>query len=382
MDGGYYAIKGFEYQIDKTLSEVLFSSNDESVIGIEQIQDVNNGDYVIQVKYKEAAKLTPSAIRKPIIQLINEFILDKSRNYILYCYFFDTNGYTENVSIDLLETILGKEKDKFDGTVKNSFLSKFNLCFSETFQNQFQSVLRKLQELNFCNSKDEAIYFYSVLVDYLRKKVVNNPPDQVSSRQVTKNELLNYLNKGRKVTFLSSYKEYRGEQEYFKFLKSRFKKPIKNQNTIIFFGDLVESDSCNLQSLVHQIVKNHYHRATHDVKPLIFIIPDEKIIEVKSYLIKENCLLNDGYETILFNQKYFESPPIINKKMSGGKLTSSLSKTSFEARIISNLTLDKITELNLNVSWIFIDSEKHKLLCDSTYQTINNLNTEQLLKLF
>ncbi len=382
MDGGYYAIKGFEYQIDKTLSEVLFSSNSDSVICLEQIQDINNGDYVIQVKYKEATKFTPSVIRKPIIQLINEFILDQSKNYILYCYFFDTNGYNETVNIDLLDTILGKERDKFDTTLKNSFLDKFTLCFSETFQRQFQSVLSKLQELSFCNSKDEAVYFYSVLTDYLRKKVVNNPPEQISSRQVTKNELLNFLNQGRRVTFLSSYKEYRGEQEYFKLLKSRFKKPIKNQNTIILFGGLEESDSCNLPSLIHQILKNHYNKATHDVKPLIFIIPDEKNDVVKRYLIEENCPINDGYETILFSQKYFESAAVINKKMSGGKTTTSLLKTSFEARVISNSTLNKITELSLNVSWIFIDSEKHKLLGNSKYQTINNLNTEQLLKLF
>lgn len=382
MDGGYYAIKGFEFQIDKTLLEVLSSADIDAILCLEQIQDINNGDYVMQVKYKEASKLTPSVIRKPIIQLINEFSSNQTKDYILYCYFADTNGYTEEVDLDFLDTILGKEKDNFNSTTKTKFLGRFKLCFSKNFQNQFQLVLTKLQEYSFCVSKDDAIYFYSILADYLRKKVVDNPPEQLASRQVTKNELLNHLNKGRRIIFLPSYREYRGEQEYFKLLKSQFKKPIKNQNTIVLLGEIKESDSCNIPSLVYQIIVKHYYKATHDIKPLIFIVPDKKTNEVKTHLIEQNYPFNDGYETILFSKNHFESPAVINKKTSGNKSTSSLLKTSFRARVISNSTFNQMTELSINVSWIFIDIDKHVLLGDSEYQTINNLDTEQILKLF
>lgn len=382
MDGGYYAIKGFEYQIDKTLYEVLSTSDYDKKIFLEQIQDINSDNYVIQVKYKEATKLTPSIIRKPIIQLIEEFKIEQNKEYILYCYFFDKNGYDENVDLDFLNIILGIEKNKFSTHIKTKFLSRFKLVFSESFQNQFISVLSKLQVLHFCSSKDDAIYYYSILVDYLRKKIVNNPPDQISSRVVTKSEIISYLNRGRRITFISSYKEYLGEQAYFKYLKLRFKKPIKNQNNIIVFGDIQESDSIKLPSLVHQLIKKHYHKATHDIKPLFFVIPDEKIVEVKKHLICEDCYFNDGYENILFNQRYLESSAIINKKVSAGKATNSLSKTSFEARIISNSTLNGINEFNINLSWIFIDFDDSDLAGESTYQSINKLNTEQILKLF
>lgn len=382
MDGGYYAIKGFEYQIDKSIFEVLSCHDLNQEVSIEQIQDLNTESFVMQVKYKEATKLIPSVIRKPIIQLIDEFKNDSTKDYILYCYFADTNGHTEEVDIDFLDSILGKEKNSFDSTTKTEFLIRFKLCFSENFQNQFQLVLNKLLEYNFCVSKDNAIYFYAILADYLRKKVVNNPPEQLASRLVTKSELLNYLNKGRRITFLPAYREYRGAIEYFKLLKSQFKKPIKHQNTIILFGEINVSESCNISSLVCQMIEKHYYKASHDIKPLIFIIPDNKIIEVKTHLIEQNHPFNDGYEMIAFSQNHFESPAIINKKISGVKSTSSLSKTSFKARVISNSTLNEMTELNINVSWIFIDIVKHALLGDSEYQTINNLDTEQILKLF
>ena len=70
-DGGYYAIKGFEYQVSKTILEILESENDDLEINIEQVQDIDSKDFVMQVKYKETQKFTPSKIKAPTIQLIN-----------------------------------------------------------------------------------------------------------------------------------------------------------------------------------------------------------------------------------------------------------------------------------------------------------------------
>src|SRR5690554_1136089 len=232
MDGGYYAIKGFEFQIDKTLLEVLNTSDNQSVVRLEQIQDIDTDDFVMQVKYKEASKLNPSVIRKPIIQLIDEYNSDPSKDYILYCYFADNNGYSEDVDSEFLDKILGVKKDDFSSAIKNGFLNKFQLRFSPEFQSQYESVLQKLLELSFCRSLDEAQYYYSILVDFLRKKVINNPPSDISSRQVTKDEILTHLNNGRRIVFMPAYKDFIGQQAYFKLLKSQFNKPLKHQNTI------------------------------------------------------------------------------------------------------------------------------------------------------
>lgn len=382
MDGGYYAIKGFEYQIDKTLLEVLSASTNDSVVRLEQIQDIDTDDYVMQVKYKEATKLNPSVIRKPIIQLIAEYQLDPNKDYILYCYFADNNGYTETVDTELLDKILGIEKDIYTDVLKKNFLTKFKLRFSPEFQSQYESVLKNLVKLPYCASEEDAQYYYSILVDFLRKKVINNPPDESGSRLVTKGELLVHLNNGRRIVFMPSYMELKGQQAYFKLLKSRFRKPIRNQNTIFIFGNVEVEDSCTLGSLIHQIVENHYNKATHDVKPLTFVIPDDKTVEVKKYFISHECPFNDGYESIQFSQTLFESPAIINKKRAGIRTTNSLSKTSFKSRLISQTTFSNLSEFGLQGSWILINSPKHELVLDSDFQIINQLNTLQILKLF
>jgi hypothetical protein len=381
MDGGYYAIKGFEYQIDKTLLEVLISTDSNAEVCLEQIQDINNGDYVMQVKYKETAKLTPSVIRKPIVQLINEFLLDSTKDYILYCFFGDTNGHSENVDLAFLNEILGVESSSFRTTVKEQFIAKFKLCFSEDFQSQFLSVLTELQELSFCNSTEEAIYYYSILEDYLRKKVVNHPPADMANRKVTKKELIEYLGNGRKIIFTSAYKEFKGELAYFRLVKTNFKKPVKSQNTIIVFGS-VKEETIDVGNLVHQIIKKHYIKATYDVKPILFVIPDDKVEHVKRILIQEKSFFNDGYELISFSKDLLFSGPIINRKKSGTGVTNSLSKSSFYSRVISKTTFDTITEIDFNPSWIFIATDKNPRVDSINYQIITELNTNQLLKLF
>jgi len=381
MDGGYYAIKGFEYQIDKTLIEVLTARDHESVICLEQIQDINTDDFVMQVKYKESAKLMPSVIRNPIVQLISEYNSVPTKNYILYCYFGDTNGYSETVDIDFLNEILGSESKKFDTPTKEQFLTKFKLCFSEDFQTQFLDVLSKLQGLGYCNTKEEAIYYYSILEDYLRKKVVNHPPADMANRKVTKNEILEYLESGRKIIFTSAFKEYKGEQAYLRLVKSKFKKPVKNQNTIIVLGS-VKEDTVDLGNLIHQIIKKHYSRATYDIKPIMFVISDDKVQHVKRILIKEKSFFNDGYESISFSQDLFFSGPIINRKKSGTRVNDSLSRSSFYSRVISKSSFDTITDFDFNTSWLLIETNQLPRIDTVNYQIINDLNTNQLIKLF
>ncbi|TQO36928.1 hypothetical protein GQ41_1516 [Arenibacter algicola] len=382
MDGGYYAIKGFEYQIDKSILEVLSCIDLNQEVAIEQIQDLNSESFVMQIKYKEATKLTPSVIRKPIIQLIEEFKNEPTKDYILYSYFSDLNGYSSNVDSVYLDNILGKESSIYSVQDKTQFLLKFKLIFSETFHNQFQSTLVKFQEFDFCNSKDEAIYYYSIIADYVRKKVVNNPPSQIHKRKVTKNEIYEYLANGRKIVFTSAFKEYQGEQAYFRLLKGCFNKPIKNQQSFIVIGDIKETTSTSISSLVLQIITKHYHNATYDIKPLNFIIPNNKIEEVKKYLIREESPFNDGFEMIEFSGKLFNSSPVINRKKSGNRVSNSLLRSSFYSRILSKSTLDTLTKIDGNPMWILLETEKHILMQNSNYQIINGLNTDQTLKLF
>ena len=86
-EGGYYAIKGYLFQYDKSILELL-SSNDDTRVFIERIQDIDYDNYVLQVKHKETAEFSNSKIREPIIKLLDIFISEQSiKEILLICLF-------------------------------------------------------------------------------------------------------------------------------------------------------------------------------------------------------------------------------------------------------------------------------------------------------
>ncbi len=79
---GYYAIKGFLYQHDKAILEILMRDKGVPVY-IERIQNIDCENYVLQVKHREAADYSASKIREPIIKLLDTFVNDISKKFCL-----------------------------------------------------------------------------------------------------------------------------------------------------------------------------------------------------------------------------------------------------------------------------------------------------------
>ncbi len=383
--GGYYAIKGYKYQFDKALLELLKADDPDQQIYLEQIQDINSDGCVIQVKYMETQKFFPSKIKKPIIQLLEEFKLvgplsDSTRRYYLYCHFLDKQEGIENINLDALNKMLGKKKDSFDESIKKIFLDNFILVFSPTFQKQFENVISEIQELIPC-SEDEAVFYYSNFIGYLEKVVIS---EQIGDKRCcTKKEITEHIDGGKKLIFNAAFREYKGEEEFFKFVKSKFVKARRNQDNFIFIGDVAIDTSVSIGQLVSNITDQHYNRATYDIKPLSFVVQDKKADEIKKHLIAENISFNDGYESIQFGEKLFFNDPVINKETSGnGRATENLEKTSFNLRIISQSTYEKIQNPKAPQMVYYFDRESLDKFSSGPFLNINKLNTKQISDLF
>ncbi|WP_178985165.1 hypothetical protein [Winogradskyella helgolandensis] len=338
MDGGYYAIKGFEYQIDKNILEILKETDVNKAINIEQNQDIDTADFVMQVKYKEATKFTPSTVKKPVIQLIDEYKKDNSKKYILYCFFKDFNGYTESTSIDL---ILGSSKTNYTQQEKTDFEKSFELKFSPQFDIQLEQTIREIQNLNY--NEDESIIFHSRASNFLRNLVVNNAPNQISNRTCTKNDLIELFKNDRKVIFKNSFRFFKGEESYFKKMKKDFFTSNNVDKTIKIF--IIELDGSKSNSeivlLLKKISEKYFKQLTRDIKgeaPFFFFrnINSQKNIEVKEQLVKAKIIFKDGYDFL--NSKF--------------NLASITSKSTKENRIAIKL-INSETELNQVINFNF-----------------------------
>jgi len=395
LDGGYYAIKGFSYQFDKTVLEILNSTDINKRFYLEQIQDINDDSQVIQVKFKETQTYAHIKIREPIIQLIDEFKNDKSKDYILYAYFKDKKENQESVDIATLNNILQKSTGKSDESkkinskidsitdnLKNEFISKFKLYFAPEYDSQFTKVIQKIEEHKICNgSKEVAIFFYANISEYLKNIVIiqKNP----KMRYCTQKEIWDFLTNGKKLIFNSSFLEYQGEKEYLKYLKNNFIDIRQNQKNILMFGEEIQIDhSVSLSQLTIKILDIFYKKATYDIEPLTFIYPDAHIANLKKELIEQDIVFNDGFESIIFNEKIFHLEPIKNRKIMGRKASESLENISFKFRLLS---YNNFCHINNHLPYKMIycfDCQKPQNINTVSYMKIEKINTLQIYKLF
>lgn len=285
-DGGYYAIKGFTYQFDKSLLEVL--KNKQKDIQIEQVQDVGIDDYYIQVKYKETQKYTHSKIRPAITQLLDCHIADRTRGFSLYCYFKDKSSQKLFLTEDLLDEILGNTKDSYTQDDKKSFIENFTLEFSENFEKQFKNLIKEIVGSFDLKNDEEATAYHSILRAKLLDTALNK---KVKSRVINFQILKTYAAKNERVLFELAHYKYLKNERYLKYLKKEyftFKKiniPTKERLFAIELDDSIK-DSDILQIVTN--IKSRYFKK--DISPAPYI-----------------CLMNIKADTVrLLKQKLWD----------------------------------------------------------------------------
>ena len=310
--GGYYAIKGFEFQIDKTIQEILNLDDIEAVINIEKIQDLDSSDFVMQVKYRETKDYTDIEVREPVIQLMEEFIEHPEKQYKLYCHFNNKEEISEVLEISRLNSILTlstgtskkaqriNEKIKsFDGTTKNNFIEHFEIIFAPEYEIQLEKILSKMtEELKI--SLDDAVFHHGNLSDYLRRKAL-------ADKTCSKKELLGYVQRGRTFIFTSSFREYNGDVAYFRYVKNKHFSP-QNENNYERFFIIELSGKESISDLKHEIeaIKKRFYiksglplrKVIKSGAPYIYFqnITRETLKQLKTELSQEGYCFKDGHD--------------------------------------------------------------------------------------
>ena len=215
-NGGYYAIKGFLYQFDKSLIEIL--RNPDIKVGIEKIQDIDINNYAIQVKHKETQNYSPSKIKDAVIQLIDLFKNDKSQKFCLYCYFKNKSPCLYKLNLTELDKIIGNKKDKYLPYLKKEFLNNFKINFSNNYEEQFEELINIIKKSFSLTSKDKAIIYHSIF----RSKLFDISIKTKDEREISKNDLLLFIEDAEKTIFYLSYSKYLSKEKYEKIIRKDF----------------------------------------------------------------------------------------------------------------------------------------------------------------
>lgn len=391
-DGGYYAIKGFAFQFDRAILEILMSADEQQMVSLENIQDIDTDRFVMQVKYRESQDFSENKIREPVLQLIETYREKPNQAYVLYCHFRNMDPGIERPDLDKLNKILTLSNGKsaplvalnqrikaLSQQLRTSFCVNFQIVYAPDYDSQFDNVLKTLMKLPYVRTEDLAIIFYGMIVEQLKTLVIStsNP----TKRKTCRRDVLEHLGRGKKLVFGAAFEEYKGASAYFSLAKKAFIPLSKSQNTLFLFGtELVEEDM-PLGVLILSVIEHWFRRATYDVEPPTFVVSDFQAQKVKTLLLQEGIRFNDGFETIEFSSRLFQEPPVKTRKSVAGRASDSLNQISFKANLISRSSLLKCAkELNPRMVLCF-DSPSDPAFESLSTQQFFGLSTKSIREL-
>jgi hypothetical protein len=358
-DGGYYAVKGFVYQFDYTISQILNQADDNTTIKIEQEQDLSYENYIVQVKYYET-EYTPSQIKQKTkdtaIKLLKEFSGKQSEQYCIYSYFKGKSIEVKKFStIEDFDKLLGKEASSYHSTLKENFINNFTIVYAEDFKQQFLNIIIKIQEEFNCNEA-VAIQYHALIRNYVFNILVNNSTSKSLQRFCSKREVHEFIKNIKSNFIYAIYEEILGEKKYFKYLKTQFPKVDFTYKNYLFIGsNILESNSFSISNLIKQISDRYYSSKNIKAEPFNIVLQkeEEEILSIKKQLIRLSIKFNDGYEIYNeFSEESFnEKPLVIPKKGNKDK------ESSFSIRFISYNTFNNMkTPLNADRIYSFGNS--------------------------
>jgi hypothetical protein len=342
------SIQGYLYQFDRTIIEVLESS-EESTITIEGIEDIDlnapQGSEVVQCKYLQATKFSLAAIREAIIPMLQSSRTRQDLNYRLYIYCGQGGDVLPALTLDQLKECLTLRKR--DGTIVQyydeisedelvSFTTRLNIVEGVEFQENRAQVYKLLQQAMSCTPEDSRELYYANALSQIYDRAILR---EINQRKITKVELLKQINT-KTALYTRWHIETIGIEKYIAMSKRRL-------NGSSFFDPkfarcLLIKHSATFAVADYLSIANALARDQYGVGKLMTAKPWTIIIDgspdvisgIKQGLIDREVMFNDGYESIKFSVPLFDKWPVVNSRGRG----STIGKTSYDVRLISAAT--------------------------------------------
>lgn len=321
-----HAIKGFLYQFNWTLYEILKAS-DESTISIEGVIEdieVTCGENVeaIQCKYHETKEqFQLSALYKPLVQMMCHFNEDRDREctYKIYAHFPDP---PENFSLSegsLNQAISSKNKalkpycEKLKDFNCVPFLEKISVVFGPSYDNLVDLVRQALVSNGFNRPEIDGLIYPNAIQAIADTSIQR----EEGNRKTTKRSFTQKLH-ATKSTIIShwtlSLKTRKQILESKRVqLKPNLSKNVRTRYFIINCSHLQNADS-EVVSLICDFLEKYHSKHSHLETPLFCLDIDETAFEeIQMRIYKKGFIPNDGRIGKMFTTSHFFRKPITQR---------------------------------------------------------------------
>ena len=319
-------IKGYFYQFDHTIVQLLSSTSDAAKVDIEGIEDIDlsqtDETAFIQCKYYEGTEYNHSVIKEAVIAMLRHFHgngckATTNHKYRVYGHFKSgQDKLADSIALDFL-------KSKFltyisDGTlhevhvelsVTDAQLTVFlhrlvvNIRGDSYSDQQHKIETLFVAKIPGCNSDDVEAFYYPIAINTIQKLAVRQ---NIAERRISRRDFMLAVNK-KDAIFSSWLTRKFGEDHYTRAVKRRYFSPGGTRMPKIarfFVLDLsTDSDMTTVKALLQTIGTKFSHRehkrtpADDRFCPYVLLsgISDGQLIEVKQALLNSGIAIADGY---------------------------------------------------------------------------------------
>lgn len=337
-------IKGYFYQFDYSILNLLNLGQPEASIQIECIEDVDihtaTETTAIQCKYYSKTEYNHSVIKEPLMFMLTHFADVKagrtpSIKYFLTGYYksgqdklkrpididFLKNNfltYTRTEEINNVKTKvthyhyieLGLDDNDLQG-----FLTQLNIDLNgQEFESQYNSIISKLRIQFGCSEFVAEYFFYNNALRVIRQLAIKDNP---SDRLLSKRAFLDHIDK-KAILFNEWFIQLKGLKTHLAALRREYFTQLNISPFERFFLldiNNAEYNQAEVIEIIHLIAKKWSKLTQREPKPFcpyVYIngLSQGKLIEIKSQLLNDDILINDGHPFLgsEFNVAYAVKP--------------------------------------------------------------------------
>lgn len=313
-------IKGYYYQFDYFVLQLLNLQNNTDTVRIEGIEDVDVLTFgevkAIQCKYYEGTICTPSLIGGAVRPMLMHFAEHKDDpvkyTYRLFGHFKEgQESIPDTITVDYLKNRLltyTKDKLKHETHVELGLTDKDLAVFikrmefvlnAKVYEDQVEEIITKLQTVLHCTDFESRYFYYNNSVSFVKEIAVKR---SISARTVTKESFLKTIGT-KKALFDQWYIEYVGFEKYYKAARKEYfthtNISFKNRFFLIECNEVISNT--DLAATIMQISDKWSKlskREQNPFCPFIYLhgLTAQRLAEVKHLLLDNDFHIWDGYE--------------------------------------------------------------------------------------
>ena len=315
-------IKGYYFQFDHFILQLLQLKTDDESVQIEGIEDVDiitpDETKAIQCKYYDKVKCIPSVIGKAIRPMLLHFV-EHREDVVHYRYslFAHYSSGCETIQIPLTVDYVkqhfltyvehGKthelhvEKNLSDSDL-GSFLERLNLRLNaDTYEEQIEKIVNQLQKFIPCDEYEARYFYYTNALSFVKRIAVEK---NSSSRKVSKKRFREEICMKQRL-FDKWYIEHVGFEKFYKDTRRKFfaklNVPCVNRIFLIECDDAIKD--AELAELLIRISENWSKLSKREIEsesfcPYVHLygLSEIRLAKVKEMLLQNGIHIWDGYE--------------------------------------------------------------------------------------